>query len=744
MQTRFHHSTAVIALLLALGAMGPTPTRAQERGALVGVVRDSAGALLGHADVVLQPLGRSAVTGRDGTFRWRDLVPGEYRLTVSLIGYGPREMAVRVGAGGTSQVEIRLGRTPLALHGIEVTGNPLGRSPAGVMQATAQLSGRALERELGATVAQTLRNQPGVAVRWNGPAAAMPILRGLTGDRVLMLQDGQRSADLAGSAADHALTVDPLGAQRVEVVRGPATLLYGTSALGGVVNVISGDVAGSVPGGAEYSVTAQAESAQPGGSLGVRAALPLGEQWTLVARVGARRVAELRIPRDSLLGTRLDNTDAHNWSASLATSRVSARWTAGAALRGYAFGYGLPVAPGAAPVRLRGDRAEGVVRLETLLGGALASLRVDGTVQRYAHDELDQHDVAQQRFALATRTVNATVRQGRLGPFAEGAFGVSLLSRGYAATGPAALTPAADALAWGAFVFEEVRVPAAIPVLQLGGRFDEYRIESRRSAKFGPGVPRRFRAWTGSAGLRQALGAGIDASLTAATSFRAPTVEELFSGAPHAGTGAVEYGTPSLRAERGRSLEALLHWRRERVSAQLSAYHNRITDFVQLTFERDTVIGTATLPVFTYGQGRATVKGVEGALEVALSRSWSAGLRGDALHAEDAAGRPLSFMPPPRLGGHLRFEGERFSAGAELHHEFAQERTGSAAERPTPAHTLLRLDGGVRLRLGSHTHSLSLRAENLGDELHREATSRIKDFAPGPGRNLALVYRTYF
>jgi iron complex outermembrane receptor protein len=708
-----------------------------------GRVEDGSGSPIARAEVVLQPVGRTAVTDREGRFAWRGLAPGPYRLLVSQIGYVPESAEVWVRPGETVAVVMRLTASPLELPGLHASASVGLREPTAITQATTQLSGRALERELSGSIAQTLRFQPGVAVRFMGPGAAAPVLRGLTGDRVLVLQDGQRSADLSGSADDHGTTVDPLAAQRVEVVRGPATLLYGNNALGGVVNVISGDIASSVPRRPELMVAAQAESAYPGGSLSGRASVPVGSSLVVTARTGARSTDDMRIGADPVLGERLRNTAARSWNGAVGLARVSGSWTAGLAVRGYAFGYGLPAPPAAPAVSLEGSRQELSGRGQVELGGPIAALRADGTLQAYDHDELDEADVVQQRFELATRTLTVQLRQRALGAVREGAWGVSLLGKRYGATGPAALTPSARSDAWGLFVFQELGGGSG-PALQLGGRFDNYTIRSDASAKFGPRHERRFRAWSGSAGLRHELTAGVAASLTLARSFRAPTVEELFSGAAHAGTGAVEYGNAALRAERGTSVEGLVQVRRSRVQAQLALYRTRIADYITLEHTADTLIGEARLPVYVYGQQPAVLQGVEGSVELALGAHTVAGLRGDALRAERTSGVPLSFMPPPRLGAHVRWDDGRFSLGAELHHELAQHRVGSAQERPTPAHTLLRLDGAVRLRLGGHTHSLTLRAENLTDELHREATSRIKDWAPAAGRNIAIGYRAWF
>jgi iron complex outermembrane receptor protein len=665
---------------------------------------------------------------------------------VSLIGYAPESRELTLpSAGDGVTVEVVLHRTVLSLPGFQVTATPTGGDVRAVTQGTTQLSGKALEREMAGTIAQTLKFQPGIAVRSMGPAASAPIIRGLTGDRVLVLQDGQRTADLAGSADDHGVTIDPLAAQRVEVVRGPATLLYGNNALGGVVNVISGDLPTHVNPRSEWALSVQSESAHPGGSAALRASLPVAENWTISLRAGGRNTEDVRIPDDPVLGDRLDNTQSRSWNGSLGVGHVGDRLVAGAALKAYDFSYGLPVPPGSDPVSLAGRRYEATGRAEfTLSSGRFPSLRVDVTGQDYIHDELDGMGAVQQTFALDTRTVNLLLRQGRIGPFSEGAWGASGLFKQYAATGPAALTPAADSRGLGVFGFQEIALGNGGPALQVGGRFDDYGITSKDSPKFGAGRDRSFRALSGSIGLRVPLVEGISAGLNLARSFRAPTVEELFSGAPHAGTGSVEFGNPDLKAERGRSVEGVFQIRSGRWNGQFAAFHNAISDYVHLAARGDTVVGGATLPVFVYAQDDATLRGLEGQLEWAAREDLVIGATGDLLHAEQSDGTPLSFMPPARLGALLRWDNGTVSLSGDVHHEFRQDRVGAADELPTDAHTVFRAMAGIRWTRGNVVHSITLRGENLGNALHREATSRVKDFAPGPGRNLALLYRLYF
>ncbi|MBW3629126.1 MAG: TonB-dependent receptor [Gemmatimonadetes bacterium] len=734
-----------VLLLLAL-VPGYVPLEGQAlRANLSGVVLDELGDPVPRAEVYIVAAGRRTVSDELGRFTLRSVPAGRHVVQAALLGYAPVRRELAVGEANDS-LTITLARTPLSIPGVQVTGTVGGNDPLALTQATSQLAGKELERAMGATLSETLRLQPGVAVRSMGPAASMPVMRGLTGDRILVLQDGQRTGDLSGSADDHGVTIDPLTAQRVELVRGPATLMYGNNAIGGVVNVISGDIPSYVPLRAEWLMSGQTESAYPGASVSFKTTQPLSSRLVVTARGGGRSTESMRIPSDPVLGSRLANTQMRNLSGSAGVGYATEAVTAGAALKAYDFAYGIPVPPGADPVSLSGRRYEASGRGElSLRSGIVPTVRVEATGQDYTHDELDERsgDVLQ-TFALRTEVVNVLARQGRWGPLSEGAWGVSGLFKDYVATGPAALTPPAWSRGVGAFLFEEVALRPGGAALQVGGRFDDYRVASRDAEKFGPGRERSFQALSGSVGLRIPLPPALSVSASVARSFRAPTVEELFSNAAHAGTGAVELGNPELEAERGLAAEGLLRVQNSRWNGQFAVYRNRIDDYVYLAERGDTTLYGVTLPILSYAQDRAVLWGTEGSLEWAATPKLVLGAMGDQVHGVQADGTPLSFMPPPRIGSSARWDDGTYSLAADVHHELRQARVGAAGELPTPEHTILRMNAGVRFRVAGFVHSVTLRAENLGDETHREATSRIKDFAPGPGRNIALLYRLLF
>lgn len=732
-----------------LGAAGllllPTAARAAvEPPPIAGVVRDSVGTPLPNVQVVLAELNHGQSTDAHGRFTFRSIpAAGTYHLDARLIGYAPRHVSVVVPAEGEPvSVTITLVPTALQLASLHVTASPIGEAdPMRITRSTVELSDKALARNVGASVAQTLAGQPGLAMRYAGPAAAAPIIRGLEGDRILVLQDGQRSGDLSSSAPDHGVTVDPLAAQRIEVVRGPASLLYGNNALGGVVNVISNDIPVTMPQKVDGFVASQAESVNPGAGISAALTAPLLGGLAVSGRLGARRMDDVRVGG----GDVLDNSYSHNLNGVAAIALVGEHDHGGLAYRGYGFDYGLP-ASGEERAHIEGRRHEVAGRADINLGGWLDHLRVDGTAQWYAHDEIEGTGEIGTSFELRTQTLTATTRTrvGRL----NGAFGFSGLLREYAARGEEALTPPADSRTGGVFLYQQLPLGrgARAPSLELGARVDAYKIRSREVdvERFGPAVERSFRNVSGSVGTSIPLGPSMSLGLSAARAFRAPTVEELFSNGFHAAAGSFDLGDPRLRLETNRGFDAVLRAQATRVTGQLSAYLNQVDDYIAALALRDTTTEEgATVPLVAYTQRDASLRGVEGQIEGEVIRHIVLGAMGDVTRGRFRDGGALPYMPAGRLGGSVRWDNRRMSVGVESRHAFAQDDV-SPNELAAGAYDLLNLSASYTVVTRLAVHTITLRADNVLDERYADATSRIKSIAPNPGRNLSLVYRVLF
>jgi iron complex outermembrane recepter protein len=768
---------ALLTLLLPLAAAAAAapggPRIGREEGPspaplVTGTVRDSLGNPLANVQVIVTEVSRVTTTDMGGRFVLRGLPAGTYHLNTILIGYRPAHTVVVVpDSGAEVQVAITMIQATVRLQAVQVTATPTGTDPLNITQATIELSGSELNRNVGASVAQTLESEPGMAMRYNGPASNAPVIRGLTGERIVVLQDGGRTGDLSSTSADHGVSVDPLDAQRIEVVRGPASLLYGNSALGGVVNVISNDIPTTVPTHIEGYVGGQAESVNPGGAASASLTFPAGSRFVLTARGGMRRIDDVREGGAGIL----PNTDARNVRAVAGLGYIGERGNAGLVYRGMDFQYGLPAPADAdeSGVRIDGRRHEIAGRgALDLRNRHVSYVRLDGSSQWYNHDEIERTGEIGTRFKLRTQTVNATARtQFRR---VAGAVGVQGLFRQYTPTGAEALTPPANSGSGGVFVYQEIALTdqslaeIQTPRVQFGARYDLFAIRTRDEGEFGEDgrLRRAFQNVSGSVGLNVPFAERFSFSVSAARAFRAPTVEELLSNGVHAATSSFEIGDRGLRVETNQGFDGVLRARSGSTSGQLSAYYNRINDFIFPSFVKDTLVEGEvpgeyeTLPQFRYTQRDAHLRGVEGQVESEVARHVVLGVVGDLTRGDFVSGGgALPFMPAARLGGTARWDNGRLSVAGEYRHAFEQTRVsrgasgGSASgasnpDVPTAAYDLLNLSLTYSIYSGPYVHAFTVRADNLLDERYFDATSRIKSFAPNPGRNLVAVYRVLF
>jgi iron complex outermembrane receptor protein len=652
-------------------------------------------------------------------------------------------------SGADVAVNIIMIGSTLRLQAVNVTAPSSSGEASGVTQSTAELSGKHLQRNLGASLAQTLAGEPGMSMRYNGPAATMPVIRGLSGDRILVLQDGARSGDLASSAPDHATSVDPLAAQRIEVVRGPASLLYGNSALGGVVNVISNDIPTDVPGHVTGSVALQVESVNPGAAFNAGAVHPVSGTTVLNVRFGGRRTDPVHLGGGGVL----EGTSNRNASLVAGLGFVRDDVQGGVALKAFDFNYGIPAESGSeeAGIRIDGRRFQASGRLSTNTGRrAVSQIRFEGAVQDYEHAEIEPDGVVGTAFSLRTQTggITAPTHFGRM----QGTIGAQLLLRQYAAEGEEALTPAANTVSGGAFIYQEFPLghhdhshAEDGARLQFGARFDGYRIASQAGdEKFGPARALTFGSASGSVGLSVPLREHVTLSGSVARAFRAPTVEELFSHAAHAATGSYELGNPDLKVERSLGLDAVLRVAAAGVSGQLSGYLNQVQGYIAPDVSRDTTVEGETMPLALYGQRDATLRGFEVQGEAKLSERLVLGVMGDLTRGTFRGGAPLPFMPAARVGTSLRWDTGRFTAGGDLRHALAQREVTGGQDVATDAYTLLDLSAAWTISAHGRIHEITMRADNVADVRYLDATSRIKSYAPNPGRNITLVYRLMF
>ena len=696
---RYAVVTCSVLTILTVGLL-PSTASAQTASLSGKVIRAGTSEPMAGAAVVIEELRREARTGEDGTYRFDGLAPGAYHVSVRAEGYSSRRVEVTVGtAPATLDLEV-----DLDLHFAEVLSvSPNPRPQFESYQPTSVLSAEDLTRQLQDTIGATLQAQPGVAMRALGPGPARPVIRGLDGDRVLVLQDGQRMGDLSSQSADHGVPVNPASAQRIEVVRGPATLLYGANAIGGLVNIVTDQIPiekVTTPTGA-FTLNLGSNNAWAGGAGDVHVG---NGRWAMHLGGGGQRSDSYQSPEGEV-----DNSQARS-----AFVNVGGGWTGERQYAGASYGYddtkyGVPVLEDG-QISLTPRRHAFSARAGGQgLGGVLTSYRATLGVRRYTHDELEGDEVGTQ---FKNDTVEGEVMlshrpAGRL----AGSVGGWFLDRAFSAEGAEALSPPVDQLGFAAFLYEEVAWPHF--TLQFGGRVDQ--------TTFEPGgvLPDRdFTEFSGSVGALFRPQAASDNLVIAASFARAarnPALEELYYFGPHPGNFSFEIGNPNLESERALGFDVSLRTRAGRVQGEVTFFRNNIDDFIFRTpltdeeFEEredefDERFGIeheeeggegeghgGEFPVIEFNGTDATLWGIEAHADITLTERLGLEATYDFVRAERKDdGEPMPRIPPQRLMATLRYTGGPFQVGASGTAVSRQDRI-YGTETETAAYGLLRL-----------------------------------------------------
>ncbi|HVR30932.1 MAG TPA: TonB-dependent receptor [Thermoanaerobaculia bacterium] len=751
---------AVLAVA-AVALPGASPARAQEPGTIRGRVEGSNGEPARGAEATLVQLRRRTSVSDDGTFEFTGVPPGTYLLQVESPIQGNGSVRVTVAPGEEAAIEMQLN---VVTHHEEVvvTASPEVRSRLEVAAPISVMTGEELLLRRQATLGETLADMPGISSSHFAAGASRPVIRGMDGDRVRMLQGGVGAGDVSDTSHDHAVTIDPLSAERIEVIRGPATLLYGSSAIGGVVNVEDGRIpsyrsAGPLSGTVELGGGSVADDRNAAASLE-------GGGGRLAWRAGGfyRKAKDYEIPGFAEAGAAeeehgeafgvLPTSDVENRGASLGgTLFLGNTGYVGLSVSGFDSEYGLPGGHHEEGEEHEGeeDEEEEEVRIDmkrrrvdlhgetTQAFGPFAGLRVRAGVTDYEHEELEGAEVGTV-FANDYLEGRLELIQSRRGIW-SGAIGLQVSDRELEAVGEEAFIPPTDSQDWAIFALEELAWDRW--KLQLGARLDNRDVEAKAA-----GSPDRdFDGVSSSLGVVFLPAEGSSIALSVARSVKFPSVEELYSNGLHVATSAFEIGDPDLDVES--SLGFDLSFRRSvgRVAGEITLFLQDFDDFIFQRFTGDEEEG---FPVVAYSQTDAEFRGgeVQTSLSLHESRRRHLDLKlfGDYVRAEQSAsGEPLPRIPPLGFGAGLHFHGERFHAMVETRHREDQDRL-APNETPTASYTVLNASFSYRFFTGAQVYDLVARGRNLTDEDVRSHTSFVKDRVPLPGRDLSLALRMSF
>ena len=638
-------------------------------------------------------------------------------------------------------------------------------------------------RDLSSTLGDTLSGEPGIASTFFGQGASRPVLRGLGAERVQVLTNGIGVIDVSAASPDHQVTADGIDADKIEILRGPAALAYGGQAIGGVVNVIDGLIAESLP---EAAVSGDAlgayNSVSEGTELAGRAKFATGpivfavtasqrdfgnyDVPGFVESARLRALEEAENPplpgaeEDEATG-QVENSylDTETYGAGL--SWVGDKGFAGIAIRSQEATYGLPghaheeeaPAPGAPPA----EEELPFIGLEQTRYDFRAGLDLDGNFLKrvtgsvaladYTHTEFEGPGEPGTLFETSGLEARAEVDHEIAG--FEGAFGLQLLDKELFTEGDEAFITPTDTRSTALFLYEAREWDSGFGV-EGGLRAERLTHDNSVAGE------REFDLFGASAGLHQHTESGYFMGAQLSYTERAPNESELFAFGPHLATSQFEVGDLSLDKERGLNLEGTLRWKNDWLTIGANVFVTNFSDFIFLTpgtiDEGAGPVDEADgLPVFVFTQDDATFTGGELYGEALfddgpLGANWTVKGGLDFVNAELDNNGNVPFVPPLRLTADADAAWGLFELGAGLEWAGDQDETG-AGQLPTDGYTLVNLRSALNLSelgIGADGTQAFVEVRNATDEEARLSTSVLKDLLPLPGRNVRAGLRLTF
>lgn len=655
---------------------------------------------------------------------------------------------------------------------------PLMSSRMDVLSGTSVLTGTNLTVAIRPTIGETIEHTPGASATSFGPNASRPILRGLQGERVRVLTDGIGSIDVSNTSVDHAVAINPLLAERIEILRGPEALLYGSAAIGGVVNVLDKRIPRSIPEAIHADALLTYGSASNERSAAAAVDAPIGGGFvahvdgsylkTGNMRIGgyalspearAEALASAQLPADpdadepidfaanAAIKGKLPNSAAETWTTGVGLAYVDGDSHYGISYSHYDSLYGVPVRYATLP----GEEQEGPrlslvqnridARAEIDTGGSLIqTVRARLGYARYRHFELEEDGSVGTAFYNNGLEGRVELVQADRGIW-HGATGGQFFVRDFNVVGEEAFLPRNQTQQIGLFTLQQLDFGQF--KIEGGLRYEKSWLSAspfEDQPQFFSGS-RNFDTLSGSLGASYKLSENWRIGANLSRTERAPAAEELFANGPHAGTEAFEIGDPDFKTERSWGLEGVLHGQGQGYTFHASVYYNWFDNFIFDNLNGQIEDG---LPVFVYQQAKARFYGaeIEASADLATLGDYTikADALGDVVRAKITNFGPAPRIPPLRLLGGLSAVSDMIEGRVEV--EWADKaRRLAVFETPTDSYTMVNASLTLRPFTDRPDTTLSLTAHNIFDVDARRHASYLKDFAPLAGRDIRVTAR---
>lgn len=714
---------------------------------------------LHDASVQIVQLRRTVLTDTEGNYSFENIPFGRYTLLVHIDGFADATKIVQVSAANATLTQDFTLQISSLREQVTVTASGTEQSTFDSFQTVSSVGSTKIAERASTSLGEVLESETGVTKRSFGVGSSRPVIRGFDGDRVLVLQDGVRNGSIGSQSGDHGETADPLSAERIEVVKGPGTLLYGSNAIGGVVNVIGNDENRSHDGFRGFLTgvggTADRQGAISGG-------LEYGyKNWLFRGNVSAQRTGDYNTPIGRVANS-ASRSNTESFGVGYYGNKFWVNGNYGFDIRRYGIPYAAifeggdeeeaPEAFGVLPIidedidlrqRRQNFRFNGGFR--DLNNSFLSGVQYNIDYTNYRHKEIEIADgVAEVGTIFDNKTFSyrSLFEQTKYGKL-TGRFGFEGFNRDYEVNGAEQLVVGKiKQNAFSVFTLQELGFERV--KFQFGGRLENNRYRPDNNDY----LQRDFTGFSGALGMNVALWQGGAFVVNYSNSYRAPALEELYNNGPHIGTVTFEVGNQNLRNERANGIDFSLRHQSDRFRITGDVFYYRINDFVFFQYQDEDGDGEVDiedgLPVARFEQADASYFGAEVNADVTFHKYVGGFLSFDTVRAKLVDNEQnIPRIPPTRLRTGLDFRYRDLSVRPEVLFAADQDKTAPLETR-TAGYGIVNVAGSYTIGRQHTAHIFSFNAYNLTDRLYRNHLSFIKELTPEIGRGVRFGYTIRF
>lgn len=685
-------------------------------------------------------LKKISLTNNSGKYQLQNVKPGEYQIEFSRIGYRTERRKAKIIKDSVYTIDYKLIPVGVTSAEIVIASERSNSKFSEITDHATTLNGKELQRKLGATIAASLQNEAGMSSRSMGPAPARPVIRGLSGSRVVMAEDDVPTTDMSATSPDHAVGIEPFSSEKIEIIRGPKVLEYTTNSTGGVVNVVKNAIPNreflsyNIEGSGFY------ESANNGrlGALSVSAPI---DDFALNAKYSLRKTDDLYAG-----GKKLENSNIETQDYSIGSSYFIDKNRLGFGISEFSTKYGIPGGfVGAHPKGVDIDMLKRTIDAKGLLhfhGDMVDNAEINISRTYFKQTEYESNGSVGSQFVIKNYFGALKFNGFKNESIEENSFGLNFQIKDFE-PGGYVFTPKTSSLSLSPFYFIDFNI--GNHYLQAGVRYsyDKYTPDKiELNSKIGVIDEKEFHSLAASISIMNKIGDSFFAGVNFSATSRAPALEEVFSQGPHLAAYSFEVGNPNLKEEYGFGAEIFTYVKSEAIYSMFNIFINELPYYIAA---RNTgkINYQQLLPIYAYSGMHARLFGFDtkteyklnSALELSFIASYTVGLNID----EDSY---LPAIPPLKGIVELKYSNMNFNCGINSELACVQNNVDKF-EATTPGYVSFGAYTQYLYNLNNLALTFSLTIDNIFDTDKRNHLSRIKSILPDPGRNLRLVTKIF-